>query len=75
MDLHRALDLLLRGAQPGEYSAYVGRAELVLARVLSSEGKAAEARREAQLAAEQLTRAEGPDHPETLAAVRLGKTL
>jgi eukaryotic-like serine/threonine-protein kinase len=70
-DLHRALDLLLAGAQPGDYSAYVGRAELTLAQALSAEGKVAEAQREARLAAEQLTRAEGSDHPETLAAVRI----
>jgi tetratricopeptide (TPR) repeat protein len=72
-DLRRALDLLLAGAQPGDYSVYVGRAELTLAEVLTSEGKVAEAHREAQLAVEQLTRAEGSDHPETLAAVRIGK--
>jgi eukaryotic-like serine/threonine-protein kinase len=72
-DLHRALDLLLAGAQPGEYSAYVGRAQLDLARVLSSEGRASEAQREGQLAVEQLTRAEGADHPETRAAALLAK--
>jgi eukaryotic-like serine/threonine-protein kinase len=70
-DLRRALDLLLAGAQPGEYSVYVGRAELTLARVLSAEGKLPEAHREARLAAEQLTLAEGSDHPETLAALRI----
>lgn len=72
-DLHRALDLLLAGAQPGDYSVYVGRAELSLARVLSSEGKTADARRMAQLAAQQLTKAEGEDHPETRAALELSK--
>jgi eukaryotic-like serine/threonine-protein kinase len=74
-DLHRALDLLLAGAQASDYSVYVGRAELTLAEVLMSEGKVAEARGEAQLAVEQLTRAEGSDHPETLAAARIGKEL
>jgi hypothetical protein len=74
-DLHRALDLLLAGAQPGDYSVYVGRAELTLAGVLTAEGKVAEAQREAQLAVEQLTRAEGSDHPETLAAVRIVRGL
>ena len=72
-DLRRALDTLLAGAQPGDYSTFVGRAQLTLARVLGSEGKAAEARREAQLAVEQLTKAEGPEHPETQAAVQLSK--
>ncbi len=72
-DLHRAINLLLADAQPGDYSVYVGRAELSLARVLDSEGKAAEAHREAHLAVEQLTKAEGPEHPETQAAVQLSK--
>jgi eukaryotic-like serine/threonine-protein kinase len=71
-DLHRALGLLLADAQPGDYSVYVGRAELTLAQVLSAEGKLAEAHREGLVAAEQLTRAEGPDHPETQAALRIG---
>jgi tetratricopeptide (TPR) repeat protein len=67
-DLHRALKLLLVNAQPGDYSVYVGRAELSLARLLSSEGRTAEAQHEAQFAADQLARAEGSDNPETLAA-------
>jgi hypothetical protein len=71
-DLRRALALLLAGAQPGDYSVLVGRAELTLAQVLTSEGKVAEAHREAQLAVAQLTPAEGSDHPETLTAVRIG---
>lgn len=74
-DLQRALDQLLAGAQPGDYSVYVGRAELLLAQVLRLEGKGAEAQREAELAAGQLTRAEGSDHPETLTAVQMGKIL
>lgn len=69
-DLHRALvDLLSTRARPGEYSAYVGRAELILAQALSSESKVDEA----QLAAEQIARAEGPDHHETMEAVRIGQ--
>lgn len=72
-DLRRALDLLLVDARPSDYSTYVGRAQLGLARVLSAEGKAGEARREASLAAAQLTRAEGAEHPETLSAVLLAK--
>lgn len=74
-DLHRALDLLLKGAQPDEYSMHVGRAELTLAQLLSSEGKAAEAHRQARLAIEQLTRSEGADHPETRAALELSGDL
>jgi eukaryotic-like serine/threonine-protein kinase len=72
-DLHRALDLLLADAQPGDYSVDVGRAELALAQVLSSEGKAPAAQHEAQLALEQLTQAVGPDHPQTQAAALLAK--
>jgi eukaryotic-like serine/threonine-protein kinase len=72
-DVRRALKLLLADAQPGDYSVYVGRAELTLAQVLRADDKVAEAHREAQLAADQLTRAEGKDHPETLAALRIGK--
>ena len=74
-DLHRALELLLAGAQPGDYSVHVGRAELLLARVLNLEGKSTDARSEAQLAAQQLARAEGPDHPETRDAEQLGRLL
>jgi hypothetical protein len=46
----------------------VGRTEFILARVLSSEGKLPEAHREAELAVQQLSKAQGPQHPETLAA-------
>ena len=74
-DSRKALDLLLAGAQPGDYSVHVGRAELTLAQVLSAEGQAAKARNEAQLAAQQLARGEGEDHPETRAARELSKTL
>ena len=52
-------------------SVHVGRAELTLAHVLSSQGNAADARRTAQLAAQQLTKGEGVDHPETRAAFEL----
>jgi len=74
-DLHRALDLLLAGAQPGDYSVYVGRAQLTLARVLKSEGRDADARRTAQLAVQQLAKGEGEGHAETRAALELSKTL
>jgi len=72
-DLQRALALLTAKAQPGDYSMYVGRAELMLAQLLRAEGKADDARREARLAAQQLAQAEGPDHPETRAAEQLGQ--
>ncbi|HYM43203.1 MAG TPA: serine/threonine-protein kinase [Steroidobacteraceae bacterium] len=70
-DLHRALDLLTAGAQPGDYSIYVGRAQLALARVLSAEGKGDETRQVAQLAMQQLAKSGGEDHPETRAAREL----
>jgi len=73
-DLHRSLGLLAAKAQPGDYSMYVGRAELTLARVLSAQGRVADARREAQLAAQQLTRSEGAEHPETRTALELGQS-
>jgi hypothetical protein len=71
-DLRRALAQLTTNAAPGDYSVYVGRAELALARVLGAEGKPAEARHAAELAAQQLAQAEGPQHPETRAAIELG---
>jgi eukaryotic-like serine/threonine-protein kinase len=74
-DLRRALNLMRADAQPGDYSVYVGRAELILARVLRSEGKLPQAQREAELALKQLTQAEGPKHPETLSAAGIAKTL
>lgn len=70
-DLRRALELLLAGAQPDDYSVHVGRAQLTLARVLSSEGKGADARLMAREAAQQLAKAEGGNHPETRAALEL----
>lgn len=74
-DLRRALGQLTANTAntaAGGYSMYVGRAELALARVLGAEGRPAEARREARLAAQQLAGAEGPEHPETRAAAGLG---
>lgn len=73
-DARQALALLEAGAQPGDYSSYTGRAYLTLARVLSAEGKAADARSAARRAAQQLEKALGAEHPETRAAAELGKT-
>jgi tetratricopeptide (TPR) repeat protein len=67
----QALALLTTTAQPGDYSVYAGRAELTLARVLAAGGESSESRRAANRAVQHLTKAEGADHPETLAAVRL----
>lgn len=70
-DARQALALLATTAQPGDYSVYAGRAELTLARVLAAGGESSEARSAANRAVQQLTKAEGADHPETLAALRL----
>ena len=66
VDARRALKLL--DAPPDQYSSYGGRAHLALARVLSAQGKTAEARQQAQEAARQLEKAVGPGHPDTRAA-------
>lgn len=70
-DARQALVLLARGALPGEFSVFVGQTYLVLARTLKAAGQTAEARTDARLAAEQLRRALGPDHPDTRAAETL----
>jgi tetratricopeptide (TPR) repeat protein len=67
-DVRRALSLLSVDAQPGDYSVYSGRAQLILAQVLIAEGRPSEARSSAQAAAAQLEKAVGPDHPDTRAA-------
>jgi tetratricopeptide (TPR) repeat protein len=72
-DTRRALMLLSVDARPGDYSVYTGRAQLTLARVLSAEGNASEARSSAKAAAQQLEQAVGPDHPETRAARQLSE--
>jgi hypothetical protein len=71
-DLHKTLDRLLTGAHPEDYSIHVGRAQLTLARVLSAEARVDESREAARLAAEQLAKSAGEDHPETRAAKELG---
>jgi tetratricopeptide (TPR) repeat protein len=70
-DARRALVLLAQGAAPGEFSSFVGESYLVLARTLNAAGRATEARSDAQLAAEQLHKALGPNHPDTRAAEAL----
>jgi hypothetical protein len=70
-DARRALALLAQGAPPGEFSSFVGESYLVLARTLNAAGRTTEARSDAQLAAEQLRKALGPNHPDTRAAEAL----
>lgn len=74
-DSRQALNQLLAGAQPGDYSSSVGRAEMTLARALRAEGRVADAQSAARMAADQLGRALGPDHPETRAAQGLASNL
>ncbi len=74
-DSRQALKRLLAGAQPGDYSSSVGRAEMTLARVLRAEGRAADSQSAARVAADQLGRALGPDHPETQQAQGLASNL
>ena len=70
-DARRALALLAQGAPPGEVSSFVGEGYLVLARTLNAAGRGTEARSDAQLAAEHLRKALGPNHPDTRAAEAL----
>jgi tetratricopeptide (TPR) repeat protein len=72
-DARQALALLEVDSWPGDYSIYTGGAYLTLARVLSAEGKVAEARSSARAAAQQLEKAVGPDHPDTHAAGQLSE--
>jgi serine/threonine protein kinase len=70
-DARQALSLLQVDAHPGDFSSYTGQAYLALARALSREGRAAEARAAASSGAEQLRPTVGPDHPDTRAAEEL----
>ena len=70
-DAREAVYLLQVDARPGDFSSYTGQAYLALARALSKEGRAAEARAAAGSAAEQLRPTVGPDHPDTRAAEEL----
>jgi len=70
-DANRALSLLRASIQAGGYSAKIGAAYLAQAHALSAQGHTTEARAAAQSAAQQLTVAAGPDHPDTLSALTL----
>ena len=70
-DANRALSLLQASIQPGGYSGKIGAAYLAQAHALFAQGHAAEARAAAQSAAQQLTQAVGPDHPNTIKALAL----
>jgi tetratricopeptide (TPR) repeat protein len=70
-DARRALELLLQQTRPGEFSQSTGHAYLTLARCLAAQGRHAEGRAMAQLAADQLEKSIGADHPDTRSAREL----
>ncbi|HEY6376320.1 MAG TPA: protein kinase [Edaphobacter sp.] len=73
-DAARALSLLQASAQVGAFSSTLGRAYLTLGRGLQSQGKRDEAHAAFRSAAEHLENALGPDHPDTLIALRLAES-
>jgi eukaryotic-like serine/threonine-protein kinase len=70
-DARQALALLQQQDQPGEFSQSTGLTYLTLARCLTAQGKDAEGRAMAQLAADHLERSIGLDHPDTRMAREL----
>lgn len=70
-DARHALALVQAGMRPGDVSAANGRAQLALARILSTEGKSEEARGFATEALHQLKESVGPDHPDTRGAAEM----
>jgi serine/threonine protein kinase/tetratricopeptide (TPR) repeat protein len=72
-DAREALQLLLQRIRPGEFSQSTGRAYLTLARCLRAQGKDADGRAMAQLAADQLEKSIGVGHPDARAARELAK--
>jgi eukaryotic-like serine/threonine-protein kinase len=70
-DARQALQLLLQQTRPGEFSQSTGHAYLTLARCLTARGRNAEGRAMAHLAAEQLEKSIGADHPDTRSAREL----
>ena len=70
-DANRALALVQSKAPPNSFSSILGYAHLAVARVLEAQGKHEPARNQAALAAQNLQKCLGVDHPETLSAVQL----
>jgi eukaryotic-like serine/threonine-protein kinase len=70
-DSNRALDLVKSSTEPNSFSSTLGYAYLGIARALDSQGKHAEAQAAAGLAAENLKKCLGPDHPDTQSARQL----
>jgi serine/threonine-protein kinase len=70
-DAGHAIQLLQATVEPGSYSRKMGLARLALARALDAQHKSAEARTQAQQAADQLEKSLGADHPDSRAAREL----
>lgn len=68
VDANRALTFLGSTTQPNSFSSTLGYAHLAVARTMDAQGKHDKAREEAALAAQNLQRCLGSDHPDTLAA-------
>jgi tetratricopeptide (TPR) repeat protein len=73
-DAVRALSLLQADAEPGVFSAYVGRAYLTLGRALQARGEGEEARAAFHSAAQHLEATLGSDHPEARSACLMAES-
>jgi serine/threonine protein kinase/tetratricopeptide (TPR) repeat protein len=70
-DANRALALQKSNTQPGSLSSTLGYAYLALARALDAQGKHGDAQAAANLAAQNLEKCLGADHPDTRSAIQL----
>ena len=70
-DAARAVTLLESAAEPGTFSAALGRAYLTLGRALLAQGRRQQTRAAVQAAERHLENELGPDNPETRAALQL----
>jgi tetratricopeptide (TPR) repeat protein len=71
-DAERAAELFHRDINAGEFSSYLGQAQLARARALQAAGNRIEAESAFQTAAEQLQKTLGADHPDTRRARQHG---
>jgi eukaryotic-like serine/threonine-protein kinase len=70
-DANRALALQKSNTQPNSFSSTLGYAYLALARGLDAQGKHGDAQAAADLAAQNLEKCLGGDHPDTRSAIQL----
>jgi eukaryotic-like serine/threonine-protein kinase len=70
-DANRALALQKSNTQPNSFSSTLGYAYLALARALDAQGKHGDAQAAADLAAQNLQKCLGADHPDTRSAIEL----